>query len=248
MSYRRFPTIVTVLLVASGLSAQENRASLTGQVTDATGASVPNALVKALSQEQGVAAETLTNDSGRYQIGFLEPGTYTVTIEMAGFKKYILEQVQLVTGQKMGLDVQLELGTQAESVRVTGEAPLLSTETAMRGQNVSSKELRDVPNNGLIFLQMVWAMAGVVRTTNDWGSMGAQESRALSIQRAAGNLQCDEHSLVLHYFGGQPQRDFAYVRTAEPFIEQRIAELCAVRTIDLGSVVLSSCKWFVHGW
>jgi hypothetical protein len=74
----------------------------------------------------------------------------------------------------MGLDVQLEVGAQADSVRVTGEAPLLSTETAMRGQDVSSKELRDVPNNGLIFLQMVWAMAGVVRTTNDWGSMGAQ--------------------------------------------------------------------------
>src|SRR5437762_168246 len=74
----------------------------------------------------------------------------------------------------MGLDVQLEVGAQAETVTVTGQAPLLSTETAMRGQNVSSKELHDVPNNGQIFLQMVWAMAGVVRTTNDWGSMGAQ--------------------------------------------------------------------------
>jgi outer membrane receptor protein involved in Fe transport len=174
MSCRRFPTIVMVLSAASGLFAQENRASLSGQVTDATGASVPNAVVKAYNQEQGASAETLTNDSGRYQIGFLEPGTYTVSIETAGFKKYIREQVELVTGQKMGLDVQLELGTQAESIRVTGEAPLLSTETAMRGQNVSSKELRDVPNNGQIFLQMVWAMAGVVRTTNDWGSMGAQ--------------------------------------------------------------------------
>src|SRR5207247_4535838 len=117
-------------------------------------------------QEQGSSAETLTNDTGRYQIGFLEPSTYTVTIEMTGFKKYIREQVLLVTGQKMGLDVQLEVGSQADSVRVNGEAPLLSTETAMRGQDVSSKELRDVPNNGLIFLQMVWAMAGVVRTTN----------------------------------------------------------------------------------
>jgi len=60
----------------------------------------------------------------------------------------------------MGLDVQLEVGAQAETVTVTGQAQLLSTETAMRGQNVSSKELRDVPNNGQIFLQMVWAMAG----------------------------------------------------------------------------------------
>src|SRR5438552_600687 len=141
MSYRRFATILVLLALASGLSAQENRASLSGQVTDATGASVPNAAVRAVNLEQGAAADTLTNDTGRYQIGFLEPGTYTVTIESAGFKKYIREQVLLVTGQKMGLDVQLEVGAQAESVRVTGQAPLLSTETAMRGQDVSSKEL-----------------------------------------------------------------------------------------------------------
>src|SRR5690349_4139644 len=172
MFCRRFATIV--LLIAASLSAQDNRASRSGQVTDPTGASVPNAIVKAVNLEQGSTAETLSNDTGRYQIGFLEPGTYTLSVEMAGFKKYVRDQVLLVTGQKMGLDVQLEVGAQAESVRVTGEAPLLSTETAMRGQNVSSKELRDVPNNGLIFLQMVWAMAGVVRTTNDWGSMGAQ--------------------------------------------------------------------------
>src|SRR6266542_5744266 len=109
MSYRCFATILIVLAAASSssLPAQENRASLSGLVTDPTGAFVPNAAVKAVNQEQGSTVETLTNDSGRYQIGFLEPGAYTVTIEMAGFKKYIQEQVLLVTGQKMGLDVQL---------------------------------------------------------------------------------------------------------------------------------------------
>src|SRR5438093_5111480 len=174
MSFARFATVFATLVTASMLSAQENRASISGQVTDSSGAAVPSAAIKIVNVEQGTVKDTSTNDAGRYQIGFLEPGAYTVTIEAPGFKKYIREHILLVTAQKMGLDAQLEVGTQAESVTVTGEAPLLSTESAMRGQNVSSKELHDVPNNGQIFLQMVWAMAGVVRTTNDWGSMGAQ--------------------------------------------------------------------------
>src|SRR5262245_40614793 len=174
MSFPGLATLFAILASASLLRAQENRASISGQVTDPVGASVPGAVVKVANVEQGVSRDSSTNEAGRYQIGFLEPGAYTVTIEAPGFKKYIRERVLLVTAQKMGLDVQLEVGAQAETVTVTGQAPLLSTETAMRGQNVSSKELRDVPNNGQIFLQMVWAMAGVVRTTNDWGSMGAQ--------------------------------------------------------------------------
>ena len=165
MSFTRFATLFATLAAASLLQAQENRASISGQVTDSTGAAVPRAAIKIVNSEQGSVKDTSTNDTGRYQAGFLEPGEYTVTIEAPGFKKYIREHVLLVTAQKMGLDVQLEVGAQAESVTVTGQAPLLSTETAMRGQNVSSKELRDVPNNGQIFLQMVWAMAGVVRTT-----------------------------------------------------------------------------------
>jgi hypothetical protein len=162
------------ILVVGTLSAQDNRASIAGQVSDASGAAIPGAAVKATNLEQGSTQNAVTGDAGRFQIGFLEPGTYSVTIEAPGFKKYLRENIVLVTAQKMGLDAQLEVGAQAETVTVSGQAPLLSTETAMRGQIVSSKELRDVPNNGQIFLQMVWAMAGVVRTTNDWGSMGAQ--------------------------------------------------------------------------
>ena len=93
MSHRRFATVLVLLGVAAMLRAQENRASVSGQVTDPTGASVPNAVVKVTNLEQGTTKDTLTNETGRYQVGFLEPGTYTVDIEASGFKKYIREQV-----------------------------------------------------------------------------------------------------------------------------------------------------------
>jgi hypothetical protein len=169
--------LLTPFLLALGLAppthGQENRASVSGLITDPTGAAVPNASVHVVSVERGTSLATSSNESGRYLIGFIEPGLYNISVEAAGFKRSVREGVRLDTAQKLGLDVALEVGAQSDSVTVTSEAPQLATETAMRGQVVSSKELRDVPNNGRIFLQMVWAMPGVVRTTNDWGSMGA---------------------------------------------------------------------------
>ena len=171
---RRF-SLAFVALLAIGLPslAQENRASVSGSITDPTGAAVPRASVRIVSVERGTESSTTTNDAGKYLIGFLEPGFYNITFEAVGFKKVVRDNVRLDTAQRLGLDVGLEVGAQTESVTVTAEPSQLATETAIRGQIVSSKELRDVPNNGRIFLQMVWAMPGVVRTTNDWGSMGA---------------------------------------------------------------------------
>ena len=102
MSHRRFASIFVLLSVAALLRAQENRASVSGQVTDPTGASVPNAIVQVTSLEPGITKDTLTNEAGRYQVGF-QPGAYRLDIEASGFKKYIRDQVTLVTGQKMGL-------------------------------------------------------------------------------------------------------------------------------------------------
>jgi hypothetical protein len=164
---------ICALVLVWPVHAQENRASVSGAVSDSTGAAVPNATIRITSVEQGTTQTTTSNDAGRYLIGFLEPGNYNIRVEAAGFKASVRETVRLDTAQRLGLDVQLEVGAQSDSVTVTAEAPQLATESAIRGQIVSSKELRDVPNNGRIFLQMVWAMPGVVRTTNDWGSMGA---------------------------------------------------------------------------
>src|SRR5574340_394214 len=117
--------ILAVLFILSCIVyGQENRASIAGQVIDPTGAAVPAARIKVTSVERGISQETNTTDAGRYQVGFLDPGTYTVTVEAAGFKTFVQEDVRLITAQKLGLDVSLEVGSRAESVTVTAEAPL----------------------------------------------------------------------------------------------------------------------------
>ncbi len=94
-----------------------------------------------------------------------------MSIEAPGFKRHVREDIQLATGEKLGLDIVLEVGAVSESVTVRGQAGLLETESASRGQVISSRELHELPNQGRNVFQMVWAVAGVTRTGNSWGSM-----------------------------------------------------------------------------
>src|SRR5262249_49933313 len=117
---------------------------------------------------------TSTSESGRYQVPFLFPGPYSVTVEVQGFKKYVRPRVELTTGERLGLDVTLEVGVTTESVTVTDQLGLLETESSQRGQVISYKELHELPNQGRSVFQMVWAVAGVTRTGTSWGSMSPQ--------------------------------------------------------------------------
>src|SRR5712671_8136379 len=112
--------------------AQEYRAAITGQVTDQSGAGISGAKVIATSVERNILYESLTNSAGRYNIQFLIPGHYTVTVEKSGFKKFVEEDVSLLASDKLALDVKLPLGPLAETVTVSASAPLLQTESATR--------------------------------------------------------------------------------------------------------------------
>src|SRR5688572_26344650 len=118
-SMPRLLAFAVVLFAAAPVSvAQDARAAVSGQVTDSSGAAVPNATVRVIATERNTASTTETSDSGRYQVGFLLPGTYSVSIEASGFKRYLRDGIQLATGEKLGLDVVMEVGALTESVTV----------------------------------------------------------------------------------------------------------------------------------
>jgi hypothetical protein len=154
--------------------AQEDRAAISGQITDPSGSAVPNAAVTARNLERNTSSNVVSSDTGRYQVGFLLPGRYVLIVEAPGFKKYVREDIELAVAEKLGLDVGLEVGAIADSVTVTGEVGLLETESASRGQVITRRELADLPNQGRSVFQLVWAIAGVTRTGTGWGSMSPQ--------------------------------------------------------------------------
>ncbi|MCX6623638.1 MAG: carboxypeptidase-like regulatory domain-containing protein, partial [Acidobacteria bacterium] len=108
--------ILGLFFFCASLMAQENRAAISGLVTDPTGAAIPGAKVLVVSVERNTRTEVDTTDTGRYVVNFLNPGLYTLSVERAGFKKHVQKEITLVTGDKLGLDVVLEVGQLSDSV------------------------------------------------------------------------------------------------------------------------------------
>jgi len=147
--------------------AQEVRASITGIVTDPSGAAVANAPITVTHIARNVSVETRSNESGNYVAPFLAPGTYRLTVEMTGFKKFVREEIVLQANDKLRLDIPLELGTVAESVTVRESVSMLQTETATRSQVISNELIANVPTQGRNPFQIAWSAAGVIKA-GDW--------------------------------------------------------------------------------
>lgn len=141
-------TLSAVLLAASApvtLRAQESRGKITGTVTDPNKAAVPGAAVKITDPARGTSVTLTTNDEGFFQAPYLVPGTYQVVIEIAGFKKYIQDNVELRINDTRDLAIALEVGGTEETVTVTAGATELNTADANLGQTVDQKRLAELP-------------------------------------------------------------------------------------------------------
>lgn len=135
----------TVILFSSPVWAQESRGSIVGRVADSSGAVVPNAIIRVTSESTNVPIETRTNYQGAYEILFLTPGLYKVTVEMPGFKALERDGVEVRSGDRVPLDVALPVGDLSETVVVSGTTPLLESVTANVGQVIGTRNMTDLP-------------------------------------------------------------------------------------------------------
>jgi hypothetical protein len=127
------------------LRAQESRGKITGTVTDPNSAAVPGASVKITDPARGTSVSLTTNDEGFFQAPYLLPGAYQVVIEMAGFKKYIQDNVELRINETRDLAIALEVGGTQETVTVTAGVTELNTADANLGQTVDNRRVSDLP-------------------------------------------------------------------------------------------------------
>jgi len=148
--------------MAALLSAQEFRGTLMGRVTDPSGLGVPNAKIAATKTDTNTRSETVTGIDGNYTLPFLAPGPYEVTADAPGFKKYVRSGIEIGTNERIAVDVQLQVGSAAESVTVSGDAPLLNTVTASAGQVITTREVENLPMNGNTPLALARNALGVI--------------------------------------------------------------------------------------
>ena len=129
---------VLVLACGAWLWAQDFRATILGQVTDSTGASVPDATVKATNTSTNESAEVKSNASGVFTIPYLQPGTYNVEISAQGFGSLRREGIILRVADKQNLPVTLTVGQMAQEVTVVGQQEIIQTTNADRGDGFRS--------------------------------------------------------------------------------------------------------------
>lgn len=130
------------------LRAQEFRAVLKGSITDPTGSVVPQAKVQVRQLQTNQENEVASDNQGHFTVPFLQPGDYEVSVTAAGFKTYHRTGLNLMVGQTASLDIRLEVGDLAETVRVTSEAPLLDSVKADRGMVIDNQRVTEMPLNG----------------------------------------------------------------------------------------------------
>jgi hypothetical protein len=137
--------LVLVLFCAATAPAQDPRGTIKGTITDAAGAVVPKASIKITSAERGTTVTLESNGVGFYQALYLIPGTYTITVEMTGFKKYVRDKIVLRVSDVLVVDAKLEVGPVTETVIVEAGAVVLETASASAGQVIDAKRLAELP-------------------------------------------------------------------------------------------------------
>lgn len=137
--------VFVVLVLSSAAAAQENRATITGAVTDQSNAAMPGVRVEAMNVDTGVPYPTVTNDAGVYSIPLVPSGNYQLTATLDGFQTATRRGVQVRAGERVQADFKMQVGAVSETLTVTAQAPLLETATASRGAVVSTEQVNDLP-------------------------------------------------------------------------------------------------------
>jgi hypothetical protein len=162
MLQRRLPATTMVLLFAVRIAlGQAGTADLTGIVSDSTGALLSAAKVTATDTETGVSTKTQTGTGGVYVFTNLRPSVYSVSAEADGFQMLVRTGVTLVTGERTRIDLILAVGSVKESVTVSGDAPLLQTESGSITQSIDNEKIVELPLNGRNFIQLATLSPGV---------------------------------------------------------------------------------------
>jgi hypothetical protein len=175
-------------LVAPPATQAQATASVTGTVTDPSGAPVPAATVTAKNVETGALRNTVTDEAGRYRVLALWVGEYEVRITKSGFQEAVRGGIHLVVGQEASVDLRLQVGEVKQAVMVTEEAPMVSTTTRDISGLVGEQQVKDLPLNGRSYDELLTLNPGIVNFTSEkTGGTGVSNSTTGNNFAVSGN-------------------------------------------------------------
>ena len=154
--------ILTLLIVCAGRTAwaQAELGTITGTIKDAQGAVLPGVTVSAVKADTNVSTTAVTNGEGVYLVSSLLPGKYKVTFTLSGFSPSARE-IEVRSGDRLRVDLALQVGAMTEEVRVIAETPLLETTTATRSHVLDQSKVESLPLAGRNPYALAYTVTGV---------------------------------------------------------------------------------------
>ncbi len=193
MRYRSLTTSFLLMvsflcLFLSAAQAQKTSGTITGTITDSTGAVVPEATVDVVNAATNARRTVKSNGQGGYSFVDLDPGTYNMTVSKTGFKQVTERNLVLHVADTTALNVQLQVGASSENVDVEASPVLVETQTGTVANTVLGEQVRELPLNGRNFVQLTTLMPGAAVDSNfDNKNKGLFSGVDISFNGAASN-------------------------------------------------------------
>ena len=175
---------------------QTVNASLTGTVTDATGAVVPGTTVTATNTATGVSTKTTSDPSGNYNLPSLPAGTYSVKFQKEGFTESVVNGVILQVDQHATLDTALKVGSVAQQVEVTTQVPIVNTESASVGTVIDTTQVVDLPLNLRQFGSLATLVPGAITDNGGFANSNIGSPFSSTSYNSNGNRSSSNNFLI----------------------------------------------------
>ncbi len=149
-------------LVFTGVSLAQSTATIQGTVTDATGASVPNATVTVRNQNTGEERSTQTDSAGFYLVPSIPVGTYRVEVKSQGMQSMVATNLPLEVGTSVRQDFSMKVASTSETIEITAAAPVIQESPVSVGTVVNQRTVQEIPLNGRHFVDLALLIPGTV--------------------------------------------------------------------------------------
>src|ERR1017187_56819 len=203
-------------LSASGLHAQ-GYGTISGTVTDPSGASVVSATIKVIQTQTGRETVVTSGKEGDFVFPTLPPSVYSLSVSATGFQSYTQTDIVLQADQKLTANVRLQIGSASETVTVAGEVPQVDTTTGTLSQVIDEKRVVDLPLNGRNAATLITLVAGVVDATSQGNGVNQGNGKtfpAAVVTSANGTLPNQSNYLLN---GGNNVDEMTNVNAPFPF-------------------------------
>ncbi|HUI51126.1 MAG TPA: TonB-dependent receptor [Terriglobales bacterium] len=209
-----------ILFAFASLAAAQTTSTIRGRVIDKQGGVVTGAQVQVTSKDLAFDRTVVSDASGEFIIPALVAGTYTVTVTKEGFRKQVVNSLEVTLNRTLNIDVQLEVGGSTETIQVSGEVPLLETQTSSSSTTITPREISDIPLNGRNYLDLMQLVPGVLISKQNDPGTGTNSGTADTATNVLGERGNNTNYLI----DGLPNVNQVNGGPAAQFTQDTIAE------------------------